>query len=243
MDAPALDPLAPTVPPGENELPYDDGEPVESTIHLKQMNVLIQTLRWHFRDRTDVFIAGNLGVYYSELQVRKNDFKAPDFMVVLGVDPRDRKSWVVWGEDGRTPDVVIEILSESTASTDRGSKLRVYERALKVAEYYLFDPATGDVEGYRLGSEALRYAPIEPEEGGDFECRQLGLRLGVVSGVWEGSESRWFRWKDAHGNVLPTEAESERGRADAERGRADAERGRADALAARLRAAGLDPEG
>ncbi len=79
-------------------------------------------------------------VYFSELQAKKNDFRGPDVFVVLDTVRRERKSWVVWGENGRTPDVVIELLSPSTEAVDRGEKMRVYSKLLRVTHYYLFDP-------------------------------------------------------------------------------------------------------
>src|SRR5690606_8086143 len=38
------DPFAPTPPPGQDQLPFDDGEPMETGRHRVQMNVLIDTL-------------------------------------------------------------------------------------------------------------------------------------------------------------------------------------------------------
>lgn len=86
------------------ELPYDDAEPMESPKHRHQTNLLIETLHIHLADRDDVFIGGNMGVYYTTLQAIKNEFKAPDFFVVLGVPYRERTFWVVW-EEGRGPDL------------------------------------------------------------------------------------------------------------------------------------------
>ena len=64
-------------------------------------------------------------VYYSLAQVRNRDFKGPDFFAVLGVPKGERKSWVVW-EEGKAPDVVIELLSESTAQQDKTNKKQIY---------------------------------------------------------------------------------------------------------------------
>lgn len=50
-----------------------------------------------------------------------------DFFLVRDVDPRPRTSWVVWNEDGRYPDLIIELLSDSTAEVDRTEKKRLYQ--------------------------------------------------------------------------------------------------------------------
>jgi Uma2 family endonuclease len=46
------------------------------------------------------------------------------------------------------PDLVVEILSESTAKIDRTTKLKLYAR-YGVAEYWVVDPATCSAEIYR----------------------------------------------------------------------------------------------
>lgn len=62
------------------------------------------------------------------------------------------------------PDLVIEILSASTASYDRGTKFRVYERA-GVRELWLIDPygPTG-TEFYQRQGKRLK--PIMPDQDG-----------------------------------------------------------------------------
>ena len=74
-------------------------------------------------------------VYFSLAQVRNQAFRGPDFFVVLDVSPRERKSWVVW-QEGKGPDVVIELLSDSTAAHDKGEQKIIYQNALRVLEYY-----------------------------------------------------------------------------------------------------------
>jgi hypothetical protein len=52
--------------------------------------------------RQDVYVGGNMFVYFSLDQVRHEDFREPDFFVVLGVPRRERKSRVVW-QEGKGP--------------------------------------------------------------------------------------------------------------------------------------------
>ena len=206
--------LVPTIPPGEDELPYDDGEPMETARHRQQMQLLIETLSYHLSDRDDVYIGGNMFIYFSELQVKKNDFRGPDFFVVLDTVRRERKSWVVWMEDGRMPDVVIELLSESTEHVDRGEKMDIYARNLHVGEYYLYDPFSAELTGHVLDLSTRRYQRMEILEVGDLPCKQLDLRLGVREGTYEGTTAPWLRWIDMNGDVLPTRADGEKARAD-----------------------------
>ena len=229
-----------SLPPGEEELPYDDGEPMESHEHRVELELLAETATEHVGE--DGFVAGNMAVYYSETQAAKNEFRAPDFFVVLGAGIRARKSWVVWAEGGKTPDVVIELLSESTKDVDRGVKKRIYERILKVYEYFLFDLATNELEGYRLTS--ANYEPIPADADGRLTCEGLGLRLGLWHGKRARIERTWLRWFYPDRTLVPTDferaqAEAERAQAEAERAQAEAERAqaeaeRADDLATRL---------
>jgi Uma2 family endonuclease len=66
------------------------------------------------------------------------------------------------------PDLIVEILSDSTAKTDRGPKLRQYTR-FGVPLYWIADPEAGHVEVYRLlenpsapsiHSETLSWTPL-----------------------------------------------------------------------------------
>ncbi|WP_437591675.1 Uma2 family endonuclease [Sorangium sp. So ce1000] len=224
--------LVPIPPPGEDELPHDDGEPMESDRHRKQMLLLIESLDLFWKDRDDVYVSGNMAIYFSELQTMKNDFRGPDVFVVLDTVRRDRKSWVVWQENGRTPDVVIELLSESTESVDRGEKMRIYAKVLRVPEYFLFDPMTNTLEGYLLDIASRAYEPMATNADGELASQQLGLRLGVRDGLYLGSKGRWLRWLDAEGRVLPTA--EEQARAAEEQARAAEER--SQALAEKLAA-------
>jgi Uma2 family endonuclease len=240
----------PESPPGEDDLPWSDGAPVDSERHGKQQTLLTSSLERAWDARDDFYVGGNMFVYYSQLQTKQNDFRGPDVFVVLDTTRRERKSWVVWGENGRTPDVVIEILSPSTEAVDRGDKMRIYAHLLHVSSYYLFDPLTGLLEGYQLDTNTRSYVRMAPLPDGDLPCAVLGLRLGVRRGRYQGVAADWLRWLDAQGRVLPTDeeraGEEARQREDAERRageearqREDAERRLAEALAEidRLKAA------
>ena len=233
--------------PGQDELPYDDGEPMETLFHDAQNALLKDTLIDAWSERRDFFVAGNLFVYFSAHQILRNDFRGPDVMVVLDVDGnKERKSWVAWEEGGRLPDVVIEVTSESTAHIDRGEKMRIYSQIWRTSAYFIFDPDTERLEGFQRDSTGRHYTPLLADDDGDFEVAALGLKLGLRQTAYRRFERRFVRWLDPSGQALPTaqeradaertRADAERARADAERARADAERARAEELQARLRA-------
>jgi len=156
-------------------LPEEDGEPLESERHVGQMILSIQTLRYAWRDRDDVYVAGNMFIYYSLEQARqviaelagtarkRVAYRGPDVFVVLNVEGRrERKSWVVWEEGGRYPNVIIELLSPTT---DLAVKKEIYEQICRTPEYFVWDPYDPQAfTGWRLTQG--RYAPITPDERG-----------------------------------------------------------------------------
>ncbi len=221
--------LVPTLP-GAHELPFDDGEPMESDRHLQEMNLLIGSLRHAWRDRDDFYVAGNMFVYFSETQIRKNDFRGPDVFVVLNTSKRERLSWVAWEENGRLPDVVIELLSESTRDFDRNGKKAIYARQMGVPIYVYFDPFSLEFEGFELDKRTREYRPLAKDARGDIRCAPLGLSLGIRKGVHADIEADWLRWIGPDGEVLPS-AEEEASRSAS---RAEAAERRADDLAARV---------
>ena len=72
-------------PPTQDELPSDDGEPLETWRHWQQIAILMDSLRLHWADRRNWFIGGNMFVYFSLAQVRNQDFRCPDVFVALDV--------------------------------------------------------------------------------------------------------------------------------------------------------------
>lgn len=217
--------------PGEDELPYSDGEPFESEQHALIVLLLKVTLEEAWTARQDFYVGMNMFVYFSPDQVLTEDFKGPDLFVALGVTRRLRKSWVVWGEGGRTPNLVLEVTSPSTRKVDYGHKKDIYATRLRVPEYFIFNPFNNRLEGWRLDGQTLRSAPMVGNPSGDLYSQQVGLWLGVRPTRFSNIAEPTLRWIDEDGRVLPTPEE----RADEERARADEERTRADDLAARLR--------
>jgi Uma2 family endonuclease len=214
---------------------YSDEPEMETHLHLRQMLLLIACLEWWWRERDDWFISGNLTVYYSQSRIKNRDFRGPDFFVVKGVEQRPRKSWTIWEEEGRYPDLIVEILSETTAAVDRTTKKELYQTTFRTPEYFWFDPESLEFQGFSLVNS--RYQVIEPNDQGWLWSEQLDLFLGV--------HNRQLRYFTAEDTLVPTPAEAalsaQQQRQLAEQ-RADQAAQRADRLAARLREAGIDPE-
>lgn len=227
----------------EIELPpsnlYSDEPPLETDFHRNQIDLLIRLLQHWWRDRQDFYISGNLTVYYNTQQLKSRDFRGPDVFVVLGTEKKDRRSWAIWDEGGKYPNVVIELLSSSTARIDKGAKKTLYQDVWRLPEYYWFHPETLEFAGFHLVDG--HYDAIAPVENGRLPSEQLGLQLGV--------HERQLRWFTAEGELIPLPEEAESQRAEQEHQRAEQERQRAEQeqqarerLEAYLRSQGIDPD-
>lgn len=231
----------PPMPP--TDLIFDDGEPLETNRHRIAMNVLIRSLQQAWAERNDFFVGGNMFIYYSSTQARNRDFRGPDFFAVLGIDGSiPRQGWVVWEEEGRYPDVIVELMSSSTATVDTGTKKTLYERSFRTPDYFVFDPFdSNSLQGWHLNT-SQGYQPLVPDERGWLWCETLGFWLGTWEGTIDRETAIWLRFYDETGNLVLLPEEAEYQRAETERQRAETERQRADRLAARLREMGEDPD-
>ena len=208
----------------EIEYPTTDGKPMaETQLHMADMIDTIQVLQDRFADRPNVYVWGNLLLYYEEGNPRKH--VSPDVLVVRNV-PKDppRENYLVWKE-GKAPDFVAEITSKSTRQEDKKKKFAIYRDILKVSEYFLFDPTEDYLDPPLQGFRLFRgnYVPIKAVAG-RLPSRVLGLHL-----EHDGKTLRLF--DPATGLRLPTRqearetaerwAEEERRRAEEQRHRAE----------------------
>ena len=237
---------------------------MESDWHVVSISLLDELVRNHLGEPKNYFCGGNMFIYYSveqakeieeyveaEAPKRKPRFKGPDFFLVRDVDgTKPRESWVVWQEDGRYPDLVVELISSSTRQKDVERNVGFYAHVFRVPEYFWFDRRTSELRGYRLSGRD--YAPIEPDARGWLWSAVLGAYLGVWRGSYRGRVWSWLRLWDSEGQLVLTREEHEaRERARAEQAEARAEQAEARAqqlqaeleqLRERLRQQGIEAE-
>ncbi len=178
--------------------PESDGKPMaETDKHRDLMMRCIQILRHHFQEIDDVYVSGNLMMYYEEGNPKKS--VSPDVFVVFGVSKKDRRTYRVWDE-GHAPDFVLELASPSTYQHDLTTKRDLYASVLRVREYYIYDPY-GEVSpaflGYRL--VAGMYEEIAFVDG-RLPSFVLGLELGERAGrlgFYDPVRSAWLESADA----------------------------------------------
>ena len=210
--------IGPTTKEPQVDYPTGDGKPVaETPIHRDNLLGLIEVLRHHFAGEEDVYVSGNMIVYYDRGQKRRH--VSPDVLVAR-VPNKPRDAYFVWLE-GRAPDLVIEITSPSTRDEDLEDKMRLYESTLRVPEYFLFDPKEEYLTPSLQGRQLIggHYVPIEPQDG-RLPSRVLGLHLER-----DGTDLRLY--DPARGAWVPTPREAEAA-AEAARQRAEQDRRRAE---------------
>ena len=146
-----------TAPPAV-EYPCSDGQPMaETEFQLIPLINAISALRSHFAGREDVYVIGNMFLYYQEGNPRA--VVAPDLFVVVGTPKHKRHTYKLW-EEPKAPDFVLEVTSRSTRKVDQGRKREVYA-SLDVGEYWQFDP-TGDYLAPRLQGLQLHRGDYRP---------------------------------------------------------------------------------
>ena len=172
--------------------PESDGKPMaETDKHRRLIMDFILMLEDHFKDSNDVYVSGDLLIYYEEGNIYKS--VAPDVFVVFGVSKKDRRTYRTW-EEGQTPGFVLEAASPSTYRKDITDKKELYASVLGVREYYIYDPyaeVQPHFQGYRLVEGV--YEPIEFVDE-RLPSVVLDLELGEHNGVLSLYDNRHSIW-------------------------------------------------
>ena len=119
--------------------------------------------------------------------------RRPDLLIAFGVSAADYRAsnGYIVSEQGKPPDFVLEVASESTAEADVGAK-RDYYAELGIPEYWRFDE-TGEFHGTRLAGDRLvngQYQPMLIEElpGGVLQGYSAALNLNLR---WDNGQLVW----------------------------------------------------
>ena len=217
------------------EYPSGDGKPMaENDWQLRAILDAVSTLYRYFENRPDVYVSGDLLIYYEEGKPQAR--VAPDVFVVFGVPKHRRMTYKLW-EEGQVPAFVMEVASRGTWREDEGRKAQLYER-LGVREYWQYDP-TGDYLGLHLKGRRLVDGAYEPQPVVESLDGTLILRSETL-GIEMRVNGEDMRFRDpATGRDLPRlfEEHAARRAAEDEAGRELAARRAAEGEAEREAAA------
>jgi len=165
------------IAPEDQKAELIDGEMImaspASTPHEDLFTFLIQTLGVYVRERN----LGRMLGSRTAMRLSESEVYEPDVVFVS----RSRESIIQRNFIDGPADLVVEILSRSTAHVDRGRKL--IECALAgVREYWLLDPDLRIAEFYQLSGN--RYLRVPPDDSGTY-------RSEAVPGFWLRVEWLW----------------------------------------------------
>ncbi len=233
--------------------PDTDGKPMAaSDLHRDILNCTLETLKAHYAQRPDVYVSGDILMYY--VKGVPHRVVAPDVLVSFGLDKKRRNTYLVWVE-GKLPDFVMEFSSKTTYAEDLGKKMDLYA-SLGIQDYFLYD-----AEGLFLASQLMGwtlvdgvYVPVSEHADGGLHSDVLSLDFHVddeglgfydpVAGAWlqtptEAAEARaenaetLAKQEASRAENAETLAEQEAARAEQEAARAEQEAARAEQEAAR----------
>ena len=207
--------------------PTSDGQPMaDNTKQFRWIDTIVGGLQALFRERADVFVAGDLLWYpvEGEIGIRR----APDAMVAFGRPKGDRGAYLQWREGGIAPQVVFEVLSPGNTLTEMGRKFLFYD-LYGVEEYYIYDPDRNDLSGWQRRNGRLDVI----EELNGWTSPLLAIRFELLA-----DDLRIIR---PDGQPFLSYVELEQ-RAEQQQQRAEQQQQRAERLAERLRALGVDPD-
>ncbi|UBF26264.1 Uma2 family endonuclease [Kovacikia minuta CCNUW1] len=161
--------------------PESDGQPMtESDPTRDYLIYCVETLEIFFQGRKNVYVSGNLFIYYREGDPKKSI--SPDVFVTFGVSKRKRRSYKAWQEGGKLPSFVLEITSLSTRKQDEVEKPKLYAE-LGIQEYFQYDPTRDylnpQLKGARLTEGRYQSLPLEHRKDGTpfIHSQTLGLDL------------------------------------------------------------------
>ena len=174
-----------------DNLAYQDEHAITETINGKEVLMSPRPATQHSR------IASNIhGIFWQFLRRKRCEtFFEPDLFLdennnfvpdVLIVCDKDKIKYNgIYG----APDLVVEVLSPSTVTRDRGVKKDAYEKA-GVREYWIVDPLSKSIEVYHLkeGRLALDHAYVvfpEEEWARMTDADKAAARLSVKVSLYD----------------------------------------------------------
>ena len=215
--------------------PEDPDDKMTSFDHLT-ITGTAHSLAVHLGNRETTLVAGE---HYLALTPTHSlaGVRYPDLLVAFGVDPEAyylSNAYVI-SEQGKPPDLVLEIVSPSSGRTDRVDQRVDYAR-LGIGEYWRFDEKGRGAEerlaGDRLVDGEYEPIPIETLPDGSLQGHSpvLNLYLNWAGGalvfydLGTGSSIATLEGEQSRANTEQARADAAEARAEAERVRADTER-------------------
>jgi Uma2 family endonuclease len=232
--------------PDHKQLPESDGTFVKNFQEHPQSLLLTSSILLRLNELHpdgQYAIGQDSGIYWRLTEPPERGAEAPDWFYVPNVSPlldgERRRSYVLWKEIV-APLIAIEFVSGNgeeerddtsplSDGENKAGKFWVYEQAIRIPFYAIYEVEKAAVEVYELVGN--QYQRARPNQRGHYPIPPLGVELGIWQGEYFNQNLPWLRWWDLQGNLLLAGDE-----------RAEQEKQRAEQLAAKLRELGIDPD-
>jgi Uma2 family endonuclease len=239
--------------PDHTQLPESDGTFVKNFQEHPQSILLTESIRPVLEQRhpdSQYCIGQDSGIYWRLIDPPEKGAESPDWFYVPNVPPtlngKLRRSYVLWKEYV-APLIAIEFVSgdgseerdrtpPSQSEGNKVGKFWVYEQAVRIPYYAIYEVEKSGVEVYHLQDNS--YQLITANDRGHYAIPPLAVELGIWQGTYQNADLPWLRWWDAKGNLLLNgEERAEQAQQQAEQ----AQQARLDAIP-RLLGLGLEIE-
>ena len=169
--------------------PRDD---MQNSLHLDDdahQAILCQ----HLGNYESTIVLGEIPVRWTPRQ--QEGHRIPDLLVAFNANRAlavEQNGYSI-RDQGKPPDLVLEVASESTKDNDTGGKRRDYAN-FGIPEYWRYDPTGGARHGAPLGGDRLAggtYEPVEIVEVGPEHFHGYSEVLGL-SACWDHGQLRWY---------------------------------------------------
>lgn len=218
--------------PDHTQLPESDGKFVKNLQEHPQSILLtdsIEPILQKLHPDGQYCIGQDSGIYWRITEPPEKGVEAPDWFYVPNVPPtlngQVRRSYVLW-QEYVAPLIVLEFVSgngdEERDTTPITGKFWVYEQAIRVPFYGIYEVKKASIEVYQL----LRgeYQLVPANDRGHYPIESMGVEFGIWQGRYQNLDLPWLRWWDNRGNLLQTGWE------------------RSERLAAKLRELSINPD-
>ena len=203
--------------PDHTQLPDSDGTFVKNFQEHPQSILLTESIRpvleQHHPDG-QYCIGQDSGIYWRLIDPPEKGAESPDWFYVPNVPPtldgKLRRSYVLWKEYV-APLIAIEFVSgdgseerdrtpPSRGENNKVGKFWVYEQAIRIPYYAIYEVEKAQVEVYHLQDNT--YQLMDANDRGHYPIPPLAIELGIWQGAYQNADLPWLRWWDAEGHLL-----------------------------------------
>ena len=192
-----------------------DGKPMaETERHFRELLKNFNRIETHFAHIPDVYVLGDMMMYYEEGNPRKSI--SPDIFVAFGIGKKERRIYKIW-EEGKPPDFVLEFSSKGTYRNDLTGKVQLYAE-IGIPEYFLYDVdrryLPTPLMGFRLSGHA--YVEIPALANGGIPSERLGLEFHLLDDSFDIYDPEAEEWLKTAAEVAQMHAKDAEERANQE---------------------------